>query len=137
MHDKTVLHWAAANGKLDSVRVLLAAGAEEAAMDLKGHLPRDIVGDTVDVEGIPDEETLDHINMGLAAVRRELERGPAFRSPSWAWPAQRVVNPATEIHDGAIVKPVATGAEINDPVVGVRVLQQRRGYTFCVELVGR
>ncbi|CAN0017402.1 unnamed protein product, partial [Laminaria digitata] len=65
------------------VSVLLNAGARETERDLKeGRVPRDFIG--VD-DGLDDGDC--QIDRGKEiAVRRMLERGPAYRARSWVWP---------------------------------------------------
>lgn len=133
----TLLHFAAAYGNVNSVRLLLSAGANVAAMDWQGLLPRDVIGDAADFK---DSSTLAREALYVhAAVRRELERGPAFSARSWAWPVQGVMNTAAGHGGGGggVGKPPATSAARRAAVVGVRVLRQRRSNNFFVELIGR
>lgn len=63
------------------VGVLMAHGADENTRDLDGRDARDYIGLRSD-----DHEALDP-KVANAAIRRMLERGPAFRARSWAYPA--------------------------------------------------
>ncbi|CAN0203569.1 unnamed protein product [Ascophyllum nodosum] len=85
----TFLHYAAVRCRLACATVLLAAGADEAATDHGGTRVEELIGAGVDVG--PE---------GESAFRRVLERGPAFRARSWAWPA---VTEASETSAAAIV----------------------------------
>ncbi|CAM9554125.1 unnamed protein product [Ectocarpus sp. 8 AP-2014] len=61
---------------LPSLHVLLAAGADETAVNSEGQRACDVIGAQVPMDGAKK-----------AAIGRMLERGPAFRARSWAWPA--------------------------------------------------
>lgn len=78
----TVLNLAAACGSLATVRVLLSAGADETSVDTSGQRAADVVGlgQAPGEARDPDTE---------AAIRRALERGPAFRARSLAWEGRR------------------------------------------------
>lgn len=84
-----MLHFAAEFTSLGAVKLLLAAGADEAAVDNHGALPRDVIGTAQPEFGPPIES--DPTNE--AAIARVLKRGPAFRARSWAWPAGGVSEP--------------------------------------------
>lgn len=70
------LHYAVATGRLATVSVLLAAGADERATDNHGRGAHEVIR----LEGGIDPAM-------EAAVFRMLERGPAFRAVSWRWPS--------------------------------------------------
>ncbi|CAN0041399.1 unnamed protein product [Ectocarpus fasciculatus] len=61
---------------LSSLHVLLEAGADETAINSEGQRAREVIGAQVPVDAAKK-----------AAISRMLERGPAFRARSWAWPA--------------------------------------------------
>ena len=64
------------------VNILLAAGADETALDSKGRLPRETIGVDFGKKGP---------RMGRekgVAILRMLEHGPAYRARSWAWPTE-------------------------------------------------
>lgn len=70
------LHSAAAVGSLATVRMLLAAGADETALSSDGKRACDCIGRRTRGDRDAARE---------AAIGRMLERGPAFRARSWAW----------------------------------------------------
>lgn len=74
-----MLHFAAAFCSVASVGVLLAAGANEIQRDYRGTCASDHVGRRVPVEQASPSQN--------AGLRRMLERGPAYRACSWAWPS--------------------------------------------------
>lgn len=74
-----MIHCAAMFCSLRSVHVLLAAGADETATDKDGVCAKDCVGVKLP-QDMRDPRA-------MAAVRRMLARGPAFRACSWTWPA--------------------------------------------------
>lgn len=77
---RPMLNMAAAYGILANVQVLLAAGAYEAMRDPEDSTASDVIG-MMHPPGVldPREE---------AAIDRELQRGPAYRARSWAWPIE-------------------------------------------------
>lgn len=74
-----LLHLAAEHEALSCTIVLLAAAADETAIDRNGKRPADVVGARLS-GGARDTKK-------AAALRRGLARGPAFRARSWAWHA--------------------------------------------------
>lgn len=86
-----LLHYAAGNIVHAAVRVLLAAGADATATDSMGQRAIDVIG-TMDIEHPPISPLSPRIPtrrrdpVEEAAIRRTLERAPAFRARSWAWP---------------------------------------------------
>ncbi|CAM9239776.1 unnamed protein product [Ectocarpus sp. 6 AP-2014] len=80
---KCMLHFAAEFTSLSAVKLLLAAGADEAAVDINGALPRDVIGTAQPEFGPPTERD----PTKEAAIARVLKCGPAFRARSWAWPS--------------------------------------------------
>lgn len=70
---------AAGFGILANVNVLLAAGAHELESDPEGRIAGRHIG-TLARSGKPDPRE-------VAAIDRALQRGPAYRARSWAWPA--------------------------------------------------
>lgn len=73
-----VLHCAVSFGNLSAARVLLAAGADELAENTEGRWARDVVGFNA--------PSLQRDPAKKGAIVRMLERGPAFRARSFAWP---------------------------------------------------
>lgn len=74
-----VLHCAVSFGNISAARVLLAAGADEWAENTEGRWARDVVGFNA--------PSLQRDPAKKGAIVRMLERGPAFRARSFAWPA--------------------------------------------------
>eukprot|EP00752_Nemacystus_decipiens_P008311 g7429.t1 len=127
------LHRAASHGAFRSVRLLLAAGADEMARDPLGHRASDGLGATMP-PGAKDP------GMKCAAVARELRRAPAFRARSWTWPAR------VECGEGGAGGNHASGDTamvLASPVptyrapLGVRIFRPRRCSTWCVRLFPR
>lgn len=82
-----MLHFAAGFGGAAPLGVLLAAGASERQCDYKGVCASEYVGCRV-----PAEKTSPSKN---EALRRMLERGPAYRARSRAWPSPAAVGKRT------------------------------------------
>ncbi|CAN0183390.1 unnamed protein product [Laminaria digitata] len=80
---RRLLDYAAACCYPAEVSVLLEAGADEAVRDSRGRTARDAVGT---VNGVCPRKVQIGRREG-AALRRMLERGPAYRARSWAWPS--------------------------------------------------
>ncbi|CAN0135296.1 unnamed protein product [Scytosiphon promiscuus] len=74
-----VLHCAVSYGNISAARVLLSAGADEAAENDDGRPAREVVGFNA--------PSLQRDPAKKRAIARMLERGPAYRARSWAWPA--------------------------------------------------
>lgn len=77
---RRLLHLGASYCYPAAVSVLLRAGSDEAAGDLEGRIPRDVIGFDL---GTSTERQIDRGDE--VAVRRMLQRGPAYRARSWAW----------------------------------------------------
>ncbi|CAM9154744.1 unnamed protein product [Ectocarpus sp. 12 AP-2014] len=75
---RPLVYLAAAYGILANVKVLLAAGADETDTDPDGYAAPEVIG------GQLPSGSLDPLE--AAAIGRELQRGPAYRACSWAWP---------------------------------------------------
>lgn len=73
-----LLHFAVSFGQLVTLDVLLAAGADETAVDGDGRRAREVIGSQGGVDLATE-----------AAIFRILERGPAFRAASWRWRARK------------------------------------------------
>lgn len=73
-----ILHHACMYGSLPTVAVCLAAGADEKFVNSTGMRAGDIAG----IYAPPNKKNQDRLG---AAIRRKLDRGPAFRARSWAW----------------------------------------------------
>lgn len=79
---KYLIHLGASLCHRATVSILLEAGADEAARDSGGRIPREVIGDSLgrEVQRTWPEEV---------AIRRMLQRGPAYRARSWAWPCDQ------------------------------------------------
>ncbi|CAN0146148.1 unnamed protein product [Ectocarpus sp. 4 AP-2014] len=96
---KLILNFATACPDPATIGVLLANGADENEVDHAGIRPQDMMEECVG--GGPEVQK---------ACRQVLERGPAFRALSWAWP----------VGFGARAK-----AEARTPELGVRHSKQQ------------
>lgn len=101
-----ILQHAAIHCSLATVHVCLAAGADENFVNPEGVKAAHVVGFIAP----PNTKNPDELK---AAIGRMLQRGPAFRARSWAWPRQ------TDAGGG---KPVAH--------TGVRVFRPRNDRVF-------
>lgn len=110
---------AASRGSIPTVAVLLAAGADEQARDDDGHRASDFAG-----MSLPTDE----INAAskTSAVKRTLERAPAFRARSWAWAAE-VVSPQGRGAAGATAGGLR---ELSTAPAGVRIFRPRNQRFF-------
>ena len=81
---KRLLHYGAGYCYPAAVSVLLAAGADEKARDFAQLTPLDCIG----LEPGTEANKVVAIDRGEElAIRRMLQRAPAYRARSWAWPA--------------------------------------------------
>lgn len=72
---RSLVHFCAGYCFPAALTILLKAGADDRTCDQEGCYPRDVIG-----------HCLDFINRGEElAIRRMLDRGPAYRSRPWAW----------------------------------------------------
>ncbi|CAM9469429.1 unnamed protein product [Laminaria digitata] len=129
-NQKSLLHHAAGFCCPASVSVLLAEGADEAARNSAGRLPRDAIGVGLGREQLPMDRGKE------VAIRRMLRQGPAYRARSWAWPA-REAGGGGGGGGGAVVS--SQPAAPNAPV-GVRIFRPESDTTrrrLFVGLVGR
>ncbi|CAM9153966.1 unnamed protein product [Sphacelaria rigidula] len=74
-----ILHHAAMHGSLAAVQVCLAAGGDEHFVNSTGIRASDVAG----MYAPPKTKNPDKLS---DAIRRLLQRGPACRARSWAWP---------------------------------------------------
>lgn len=113
-----ILHTASSLGNVTALSVLLAAGADATAVDIKGRLALDAAGEFVVEVGRSRNPAQD------AACRRVLERAPAFRALSWSFPAGASLDGddavASRQHEGRL---------------GVRIFRPRKR-TFLIRHVG-
>ncbi|CAM9890291.1 unnamed protein product [Laminaria digitata] len=137
-----LLHYGATHGCPAAVGVLLEAGADEAAPDSKGLIPLDVIGVVIGRLGARMERGKE------VAVRRMLQRGPAFRARSWAWPSDTEEADAGGSRDGDTAAAAAAAADavlsstpgVETPsVTGVRIFRpkEKGGSKFFVRLIGR
>ncbi|CAM9690747.1 unnamed protein product [Ectocarpus fasciculatus] len=88
----SLLHYSCGYILPASVSALLAAGADENATDEAGQRPIEVIG-TMDLQNPPlsplhpRTPTRFRDPVKEAEIRRTVERAPAFRARSWAWPA--------------------------------------------------
>ncbi|CAN0498726.1 unnamed protein product [Ectocarpus sp. 8 AP-2014] len=88
----SLLHYSCGYILPASVSALLAAGANENATDQAGQRPIDVIG-TMDLQNPPlsplhpRTPTRFRDPVKEAEIRRTVQRAPAFRARSWAWPA--------------------------------------------------
>ena len=143
--DGFLIHDGAAYVNPAAVSILLEAGADDVARDSRGCIPLDIVGMSTDrIYGA-------RMNGGKeVAIRRMLQRGPAYRARSWAWPVGEVAD-AVGIGDGASSAAAGAGAAgaaaavlpspaVTPPlVIGVRIFRRKEKSSskFFVRLIGR
>ena len=124
------LHLAASYGAVRSIRLLLAAGADEMSLDGAGNCVSEVIGISLS----PDVR--DPIRR-CAAVARELKRAPAFRARSWAWPATVACGEGDAGEDRASGDNAASPDPTNRAPLGVRVFRPRCGTSWCVRLFSR
>jgi len=113
----SMLHEAVAGAKPAIFSVLLAAGVDELALDDQGRQAEYVLNRR---KGEKDQGK-------TAACCRILQRGPAFRALSWAWPP---------IEAGADVVAAGTAQRVSRSRLGVRVFRPKTK-TFFVSLIGR
>lgn len=121
----TMLHLAASYGTAEAAALLLAAGADESAVDSERRRVDEVVGARAS-EALRDRAGPSGAEQEEAAMRRVLERGEAFRARSWAW--QQSVGG----DEGAAVPDDGGGR----PPLNVRIFRPRTGNVFG-GLIGR
>lgn len=109
----SMLHHAAYFVSVAATHLLLRAGADE-AVEVNGETPGDMVGGA-----LPDAE---REGAREALISRMLQRGPAYRARSWAYPA------AVEV--GATSEAPATGGQEPTAPFFVRVFRQGKKHIF-------
>lgn len=114
--DMMPLFGAAVIGSFTTVGVLLAAGADENTRDADGHPASDYAA-----MGLPAHDT--SADSKASAVKRTLQRAPAYRARSWAWSAAAIssgrggaaaATAAGELRESSLV-----------PAIGVRLFRSR------------
>lgn len=116
---RPMLNWASTVAHLSTISVLLAAGAQEDARDSRGRLAFDVIGSDKSVVADMDP-------CKRAAVYRMLQRGPAFRAKSWAWPGSYEASSASDADVGAVA---ARWGE-RQGLLGVRIFRRRNRRTL-------
>ncbi|CAM9449895.1 unnamed protein product [Laminaria digitata] len=124
-----------------AVSILLEAGADEAARDTSGRTPLDVIG-----AELGREDKVHRMYRGKeVAVRRMLQRGPAYRARSWAWPSD-AEEADTDGGGGRGTAAAAAAAVLSSPpamktapVIGVRIFRpkEKSSGKFFVTLIGR
>lgn len=122
---RPMLNWASTVAHLPTMSVLLAAGAREDARDSRGRLAFDVIGSDKSVVADMDPSK-------RAAARRMLQRGPAFRAKSWAWPGS---GEASGVGGAGGNAAAAWRGEVQDPL-GVRVFRRSDRHVL-VRVCGR
>ncbi|CAM9621089.1 unnamed protein product, partial [Laminaria digitata] len=82
VEDGYLLHFGSAYCHPAAVSILLEAGGDEAAPDSAGLVPLEVLA-----QGVTEEDDLQMVPGRIIAIRRMLQRGPAYRARSWAWPS--------------------------------------------------
>ena len=123
-----LLHVAASFGNLAAMRVLLSAGADETAPGCDGKLPGEMVGFHAASLRILNLTVPDVDSVTAAAVRRVLERAPAFRALSWLFPIETVGCRAEEDSNGGALYPSPRIQKASFAVV--RVYRPQREISF-------
>lgn len=120
-----VLHHAAVCGILATISVLLAAGADETVVNLKGETASEAICSPYDgrLKG-PAEK---------AAAVRMLAQGPAFRTRSWVWPVTGVDEDGDV--DGVDLDASSSSSGAQHSALDVRILRPASRKCF-VRLMG-
>ena len=148
LKDSYLLHYGAAYCCPAAVSILLESGADEEARDSKGRTARDALGLCC------GRDMVRRYRGEGVAIRRMLQRGPAYRARSWAWPyfAERDVGRSD---DGSSSGDVSGGGDGDltptspvfssppavkpPPVMGMRIFRPKEESSskFFVRLIGR
>ena len=116
----TLLRCSVSHGLLAMTSVLLAAGADETALDEDERRASEVMHSEDDVDPVTE-----------AALLRMLERGPAFRAASWTW--QAGADSSVGVADGT--EDVLPGRQQTSPL-GVRIFRPRRKSVFLILVNG-
>lgn len=108
---------AAACGSAPTIGVLLAAGADEQTLGNDGRCASEYAGIMLPV----DNTTTDG---KISAVRRTLERAPAYRARSWAWSISEISPQGAGAAGGASAAS-ATRRESAPTPAGVRIFRPK------------
>ena len=101
---RSLLHFGARCCYPAAVSTLLEAGADETARDANGWIPRDIIGVKVDRDVKRQVDQREEV-----AIHRMLQRGPAYRARSWAWPSTEAEDAGCS-GDGSTATTASAGA---------------------------
>ncbi|CAM9713991.1 unnamed protein product [Laminaria digitata] len=134
---RNLLHYGAGYCCPAVVSILLEAGGDETARDPDGRIPGDVIGVDIDLEFEPQMDRRKEV-----AVRRMLQRGPASRARSWAWPADAEADAG-----GSFDRNTAAAAVLSSPpavktppvISSVRIFRpkEKSSSKFFGRLVGR
>ena len=134
---KSLLHFGAGYCCSAAVSILLEAGAAEAAHDVDGRIPQNVIGAAL------RRDDFQIIRENAIAVRRMLLRGPAYRARSWAWPSdERDVGGGSDGDTAAAAAAVLSSPQSvpkPPPAIRVRIFrpQDECSSKFFVRLVSR
>ncbi|CAM9449823.1 unnamed protein product [Laminaria digitata] len=136
-----LLHLGAGYCSSAAVGILLEAGADETARNSEGRIPLDGIGLGI---GLDAEVRADRGRE--VAIRRMLQRGPAYRARSWAWPSGEEAH-AGGSGDGGIPGAAGAAAAVlsspaaakNPPVIGMPIFRpkEKSRSKFFARLIGR
>ena len=143
-----LLHYGAAHCCPAAVSTLLESGADEEARDSEGRTARDALGLCCGWDMLRRDR-----GKGVA-ICRMLQRGPAYRARSWAWPcfSERDVGRSGDVSSGGDVSGSGDGdlaptspvfssppAVKTPPVMGMRIFrpEEESSSKFFVRLIGR
>lgn len=116
-----LLHYAAGFCRRSAVGVLLEAGADEAARDLEGRIPRDVIG--VDIGrggGVQIDRGKEDV------IRRMLQLGLAYRARSWAWTSDEEADAGGGVGGGATNAMISFPPAVpKPPVIDVRIFRPK------------
>ena len=148
LKDRYLLHYSAVYCYPAAVSILLRSGADEEARDSEGRTARDALGLCCGWDMLRRDR-----GKGVA-ICRMLQRGPAYRARSWAWPyfSERDVGRSGDVSssgdvsgsgdgDLAPTSPVFSSppAVKTPPVMGMRIFrpEEESSSKFFVRLIGR
>ena len=101
-------------------------------------MPRDVIGLCLGADGMPQMDRGEEV-----AIRRMLQRGPAYRARSWAWPSDGGGGAAgrgggdTAAAAAAAVLPSPPAVTLPPVISSVRVFQPKASSKLFARLVGR
>ncbi|CAM9136988.1 unnamed protein product [Laminaria digitata] len=127
LSDQKLLHCGAGFCSPGAVSVLLRSGADEAALDSQGRVPRDTIG------ADPRMKVKNYRKKEIA-IRRMLQRGPAYRARSWAWRTEEAKDGGGCGDQGVVL---SSAQAPKTPAVGVRIFRPKNDRKFFARAVGR